>query len=944
MRPRRSLHGLPLLLMLGGVCGCSMMRPSAPPEPPTLKSLASRSIPLSQDKGIPANEESAIAAYRDFLKAAPQAPQRAEVMRRLGDLEMDSADAKAGQSPDGAPDYRSAIARYQDYLKAYPRAPDNDRVLYQLARAYEQDGAIEDALKNLDALVREYPHTLYRDEAQFRRGEMLFSLGAYAQAEQAYATVLHGGTTFHGRALYMQGWSLFKQGRLEEALHPFFGVLDLKFANANSNPDTNAAERNHSQGPLDSLPGFTRADRELVEDTFRVTSLCLANLQGADSAPAYITTPQRRAYEFRVYEQLGELYLKQERIKDAADTFAAFVRRNPQHAQAPLMQARVIAIYEQAGFGNMALDAKKEYVVHYGVDSDFRKVNAAGWTQAEPILKSSLAELAQHYHASAQKTKNSADYQEAVRWYRSYLAAFPNDPQAAQNNFLLAELLYEDQHFAEAAVEYEKSAYHYPRHAKSADAGYAALLAYAGQEKGASGDDAVAIRRASVESALRFAKDFADDARVAAVLTNVADKLYALHDSERAAAVAQQVLALNPPADARRVAWTIVAHTAFDAGAFDQAERGYSEVLELTPEQAPARNDFVERLAASIYKQGEQSRSAGKLADAVAHFNRVATLAPTSTIRATAQYDAAASQIAMKDWSAATRSLEDFRARYPKHPLQDEVSNKLAAAYLEQGLWAKAAAEFERFAVTRSAPEQIRAALWQSAELYEKAGARATATKGYERYLKQFPAPLEAALEARYRLAGIAKQDGNSTREAAYMKEIFQADQAGGSGRTDRTRYLGATAALALAEPGYVAYRKIALVEPLKKTLKRKKAKMEEVLKAYTLAADFGVADVTTAATFHIAALYQDFGKALMTSQRPRKLSKTEREQYDLMIEEQAYPFEEKAIELHEINVQRTSDGLYDSWVKQSFAALAELQPVRYRKAEHSEGAIDAIR
>ena len=26
----------------------------------------------------------------------------------------------------------------------------------------------------------------------------------------------------------MQGWSLFKQGRLEDALHSFFGVLDLQ--------------------------------------------------------------------------------------------------------------------------------------------------------------------------------------------------------------------------------------------------------------------------------------------------------------------------------------------------------------------------------------------------------------------------------------------------------------------------------------------------------------------------------------------------------------------------------------------------------------------------------------------------------------------------------------------------------------------------------------------
>jgi hypothetical protein len=272
------------------------------------------------------------------------------------------------------------------------------------------------------------------------------------------------------------------------------------------------------------------------------------------------------------------------------------------------------------------------------------------------------------------------------------------------------------------------------------------------------------------------------------------------------------------------------------------------------------------------------------------------------------------------------------------------VSNKLAAAYLEQGQWAKAAAEIERFAAMRKDPEQVRAALWQSAELYEKAGAWTAAGKGYERYLKQFPAPLEAALEARYRLAGIARRDGNSASEAALMQAIFQADRDGGQARTERTRYLGATAALALAEPGYVAYRKIALVEPLKKTLKLKKAKMEEVLKAYTLAADYGVADVTTAATFHIAALYQDFGKALMASQRPKKLSKTEREQYDMMLEEQAYPFEEKAIEIHEINAHRTRDGFYDAWVKKSFAALAELLPVRYRKAERSEGAINAIR
>ena len=41
-----------------------------------------------------------------------------------------------------------------------------------------------------------------------------------------------------------------------------------------------------------------------------------------------------------------------------------------------------------------------------------------------------------------------------------------------------------------------------------------------------------------------------------------------------------------------------------------------------------------------------------------------------------------------------------------------------------------------------------------------------------------------------------------------------------------------------------------------------------------------------------------------------------EREQYDVMLEEQAYPFEEKAIGLHETNAARAPQGLYDRWVR----------------------------
>jgi tetratricopeptide (TPR) repeat protein len=272
------------------------------------------------------------------------------------------------------------------------------------------------------------------------------------------------------------------------------------------------------------------------------------------------------------------------------------------------------------------------------------------------------------------------------------------------------------------------------------------------------------------------------------------------------------------------------------------------------------------------------------------------------------------------------------------------VDAKLATAYLEKGSWAQAAGEFERVAASNRDPQLARAALWQAAELYEKGGARPAAAKTYERYLKLYPDPLESGVEVRYRLARIAKADGNVAREQALMREIFKSDLSGGGARTERTRYLGATAALALAEPTLDAYRKVSLVEPLAKQLKLKKTRMEEALKAYAVAADYGVADVTTAATYHTAALYHDFGRAMLASQRPKRLSKAELEQYNVMLEEQAFPFEEKATELHEVNAQRAVAGIYDKWVKESFSALATLRPVRYGKAERSEGVIDAIR
>ena len=938
MSRRLLLTALALAVTLAG---CSGKKRLPGDDQPTLASLSSRTVKLEPEAPLVFTEEQTIAAYRSFLDVAADAPQRPEAMRRLGDLEMDRADRKSADGAGEVPDYKAAIARYEEFLKAYPNGPRNDRVLYQLARAQEQNGQLEVALATLTRLVQRHAGTLHAIESNFRRGELLFAMRDYKQAETAYATVLRSEqrTPFHERALYMQGWSLFKQGRVEDGLASFFGVLDVKLGGL--------PPAARDEADLATVSMLTRADRELVDDTFRVMSISLSNLQGAEAIPRYIDGETRLGYEFRVYQQLGELYIRQGRIKDAADTFAAFVRRQSLHAQAPLLQARVIEIFEGSGFQTLALQAKRDHVVRYGAESEFRRANPGGWGRAQPLVKTHLGDLARHHHALAQQTKAAADVGEAVRWYRALLAAFGTDADAAGKRFLLAELLFESRQLADAAVEYEQVAYRQAQDPRAADAGYAALLAYAALEGDAAAPDRPALHQQAVDSSLRFATTFAADPRAGAVLTNAADKLYALGDGVRASAVARQALALQPPpaAEQRRVAWIVIANHAFEQGAPADAELAYAEVLALTPERASGRDQFVERQAAAIYRQGEAARTAGRSRDAVGHFERIAALGAlsgASAVRASAQVDAAAALIGLKDWEAAARTLESFRREQPGHPLQADVAPKLALAYLELGRASQAAAEFERVAAAATDPEIARAAHWQAAELHQKSAAGAApkspsltmAIRAWERYAQRYPQPAEPAVQARWQLAALVRQDANPARATAWVRAVQMADADAGEARTPLTRKLGGQATLLLAEPALAAYKSVPLIEPLAQQLKLKKARMDSVLKAYAAAAEVGVLDVTTAATYATAAVYQDFGKALIGSQRPKKLNKMELEQYNVMLEEQAFPFEEKAIDLYETNTRRIATGVFDEPVRQSLAQLSRLKPVRYGKTE----------
>ena len=905
------------------------------PKPqPTIKDIEGRQVEVRTDKPVDAGPAKAMENYREFLKLEANDPQlRPEAMRRLGDLNLEAGEIERSEQAGVLSAQSSeAIALYTTLLESYPSYKQSDAVLYQLARAYESNGQSEEALSALDRLVARFPSSRLIDEAQFRRGEILFSAKRYLDAERAYADVIRRGTesTFYEQSLYKDGWALFKLGRNEESLNSFARLLDRKLI-----------DRQDPEKAVD-MQSLSRPERELLEDTFRVTSITFSDQEGTQSIDTFVANRGTPPYSYLLYSALGDLYISKERYQDAAQTYEAFVKRDPIDANAPLLQVRAIEAYRKGGFSSLVLTGKQNFVERYGFSGPFWVGRErAQFPAVVAELKTNVKELARHYHSEAQKTKKQSDYMMAARWYRHYLDWFPNEPESADTNFLLAEALYESRQFKEATEEYERTAYAYPFNPRSAEAGYAALLSYDQYEKllldPAHALEKLAWHTKGVESGLKFATTYPSHKDAPAVLTRTARELFEIKDFDRAVDTAQRVLALQPPVDAakQRTALTVIAHARFDQARYAEAEAAYLRLRAIVPADDKEQKEITEKLAASVYKQAEQKQAAGNSLGAVDDFLRVAALAPTASIRKNAEYDAAVVLVNMKEWPRAIEVLENFRRNNPQDPLVVDATRNLAVAYVETGQGARAAGELERIADTPTETVELRReALWRSAETYEKVGDTAGAARTYSKFVERFPAPLDPAIEARQRLADMAATANDYSERDRWLHDLVNADLAAGAARTERSKYLAAKATLKFAEPAGNAFHGVRLTEPLKKTLPLKKDAMERALNAYGRAAQYGVGEVTTAATYSMAELYRALAKDLMESERPKNLGAEELEQYDILLEEQAFPFEEKAIEIHEANTARAREGVYDEWVQKSFDALAKLKPARYAKAE----------
>lgn len=947
----------------------------------TLADLKHRSISIPRQQLDPVDAEQVLSTYQQAIDLFTSAEERNLALRRMADLTMVATEDHLITSLEETPDvatattaadsasaariardagsnlqYSKAIALYSSLIATAPASADMAEEHYLLAKAYDLDGQPEKALQTLDTLVARYPNSPFTAEAQFRRGEQLFLLGEYDEAARAYQAVLALGsnTEFYQHSLYKHGWSLYKLGDYDLAVNDFVALLDIYMPTPppKSAEQIRAEEKERTVPKIEAivLPEVSGTQRKTMDDTLRVLSMSFSHLEGPDSVFAYFSQNGSRIYEHEVYESLGELYLYQERFKDAADSFAMFARKHPLHPMAPAMSSREIDTYQKGGFPSLVLPAKENFVKQYGIYSAYwERATPAAREQYSADLKQHLVELAQHYHAVAQTTQTPADYMAAARWYREFLTTWPEDESAPVMNMLLGETLFAAKDFRAAIEEFERTAYDYPSHEGAEKAAYFGLVSHQEQLSKVPKDDptyrGLVAKRAG--SSLRFAKAYPGNSHTPEILDSVIeDELY-LNDLDGVIVASQMLIGLLPPAPQplREKAWITYANAIFDKQQYPEAETAYSKVLEFSALPAKDRALYEERLATSIYKQGEANEQAGKLAEAAAEYLRVGIAVPAASVRANAEYDAANILLQLEQHDKAITVLENFRKTFPKHELTRSVPEKLSMAYERTGNIGAAAGELVTIASLNktSNPELARQALWQAADMKTRAGDSAAAQKLYIQYVNDYPQPYDLSMEAQYKLTEMYAKAGDSRNRTLWLGKLVDTQRKAGSATTPRMQYLAAYGSFHTAEAAYADFERIRLTQPLRNSLRAKKAAMDKVSATYTGTVKMGVLEFTTAANYKLGEAYRSFADAIMKSERPRGLDDEALEEYELLLEDQALPLEDQAIAILQTNAERTKDGAWDEWMQKTYESLKKLSPGRYNKTELREEAVDVI-
>ncbi|MFO7528793.1 MAG: outer membrane protein assembly factor BamD [Marinobacter sp.] len=871
-----------------------------------------------ESRPLPAISPAEVARrYQRLFENSDEPEVRVDALNRLTNI-RDRSGQEVGYSPEQEPAiYEEVLGSYETIFARGSFSGRLDELLYQMARAHALTGQAGESIDRLKQLIALYPASSLVPEARFRIAEAAFANGQFVEAEAGYRALLEGegGEALKAKARYMLGWSQFKQGEhtWDRAAGTFHTVLDGFLPTA------------------ESIRQVPESSVETIDDTLRVLALMASRTQGLDTLSLWFDSGSVRPWEPLVFDRLADLYAITGKYEASVAVNEAFYRRYPQHVTSPRFLAQVVEVWQMAGDDGKVRQGRSGYVAAYRPDTAFARLEPreqSRWREYARWLADTSYEAATGLSDRGEVEASIPLFAEAAGYYKMLA---PRAANAGPVWRLAGDAHLQARQHGEALENFRTAAYQTSNYSEAADAGWAAVIlkrdlviseADSGLEELANEID-------------QFASAFETDARVPGAQADLASRWLEARNYSQAAAYAGTVLKRGDAATEQRyAAWLITARVRQARKEFGLAERAWRQTLRLIDSSEPYvlppddRNLILKQLATAIYRQGERAAETGKVAEAVAHFRRVGQVLPDAKIAIRGRFDAANTLLKAAEWQPAVNELQWFRRNYPDHHLARGIGEKLVYAYSQSGQPGRAADELLALASGQADPwpDKLRAAA-----LYHEAGDTGQRDKLYAEYLATGPVPASAEdyiqLQTMRQRVMASASDPDKVRAAIVEAELAS------DWHSPETLQWSAASAIVLGTRAAAAFNEIPLNHPLAESLDRKKGALEAARARFAQAERFGGGAVLSEILFRRAELYRKLAQDLMASEVPAELNEMEAMQYRMLLEEEAYPFEEKALKLHAENHGRIAEIGYDDWIGRSLEALARMHPGRYERS-----------
>lgn len=186
-------------------------------------------------------------------------------------------------------DYESAISYYEEAIGA---EPGGDYAMFQMSNSYYRDEQSYEAVTTFRRFLRIYPHSQFREQAQYNIAYIYLNTGNYSQAVEEFNSVInkYPDTEWAARAQYNIGDTYYNAGDYEKAIDAYKEVMDeypqseyiieavngIQYSQMSMGDDDSSSEvledfiADHPQTSMADRLRFRQADNQMQSGNYEV--------------------------------------------------------------------------------------------------------------------------------------------------------------------------------------------------------------------------------------------------------------------------------------------------------------------------------------------------------------------------------------------------------------------------------------------------------------------------------------------------------------------------------------------------------------------------------------------------------------------------------------------------------------------------------------------------